>query len=595
MLSKEVLPIQSEIENLDKWERDLLQRVEVCTSLLIENLLTPGKLLFATDGGASIDRGSFSWVIARDPGTILAYNQGTARGAPMQSLRAEAYGSLSLHSFVALFIRCYGLEDQIVADLEWHCDCQALLQRLSNYKSEPWTHWSQKLGPDDDIIKMINLQRSKLPPIKALHVKAHQDDKKNYYKLSFQARLNVIADDLCTCMLNEIIGYNKPPQHTIPIPLAVAYWKQGDMIQTSQERRQLREAIPLYNLEEYTIAKVVGMTRRKYHDISWAAFKTARNTTDETMRKFITKLIYGLLPTTQREHMMKMNESSTCLCCKKEPETTDHLFQCESREETRRAFLEAIVDHLNATNTKATIIKAIRTTMRIFLDFPIPGEPTSDEVGLAMHLLVGFIPVQLLHMQEPDNYTAGEQWALKLIRFFWQEARKMWLLRNETIHGPTGQSEKERSETIRVVEKLLDNKYDMSDADRTNLLPNDRLDLLKKPTAHLKAWCKNQGAAIAQAVRNYEKRATEGVRPITDFFKSKDTTSGREETDRKTNTRVEPDQTTIVEGSEESNPKTAIGRPHKGTTTTPTESITKTTPTNARSRKTEDEPTAYPS
>jgi hypothetical protein len=61
----------------------------------------------------------------------------------------------------------------------------------------------------------------------------------------------------------------------------------------------------------------------------------------------------------------------------------------------------------------------------------------------------------------------------------------MWLLRNEEIHGPTGQSVKERAETIRLVEKILDSEYNMSDADRTNLIPLDRKALLQNTTAVL--------------------------------------------------------------------------------------------------------------
>jgi hypothetical protein len=73
------------------------------------------------------------------------------------------------------------------------------------------------------------------------------------------------------------------------------------------------------------------------------------------------------------------------------------------------AFLAATHDHLRNAHTKGVVIDAITTTIRIFLgDLSIPGEPTSSEEGLVMHLIiVGYIPAQLLHLQEPDIYTAG--------------------------------------------------------------------------------------------------------------------------------------------------------------------------------------------
>ena len=90
---------------LDDWEWDLLRDFEELPSETPLYLLlsTKAKLHLVSDGGNKANYGSFGWVIGNDTETIM-YGKGYARGSPMQSFWAEAYGRLAMHRFLLHYI-----------------------------------------------------------------------------------------------------------------------------------------------------------------------------------------------------------------------------------------------------------------------------------------------------------------------------------------------------------------------------------------------------------------------------------------------------------------------------------------------------------
>jgi hypothetical protein len=101
------------VATLPLWERDLLAHAtEVCCpdSSLYELLqLWNINILVASDGGHKDDYGSFGWVIGTEHEVIWDC-EGTTRGYPMQSYRAEGYGRMSLLLFLPLYIRYYNIK-----------------------------------------------------------------------------------------------------------------------------------------------------------------------------------------------------------------------------------------------------------------------------------------------------------------------------------------------------------------------------------------------------------------------------------------------------------------------------------------------------
>ena len=93
------LNLEGFISTLEPWEQDLLSKWEInddATISLQEALLSTEKItiLFVSDGGGKDYYGSFGWIIGTET-EVLARGRGTARGFPMQSFRAEAYGRLA--------------------------------------------------------------------------------------------------------------------------------------------------------------------------------------------------------------------------------------------------------------------------------------------------------------------------------------------------------------------------------------------------------------------------------------------------------------------------------------------------------------------
>jgi hypothetical protein len=101
------------VATLPLWEQDLLaQATEVyCPDSFLYELLQQRNvnILVASDGGKKDDFGSFGWVIGTK-GEVIWDCEGTARGYPMQSYRAEGYGRMSLLLFLKHYIRYYNIK-----------------------------------------------------------------------------------------------------------------------------------------------------------------------------------------------------------------------------------------------------------------------------------------------------------------------------------------------------------------------------------------------------------------------------------------------------------------------------------------------------
>ena len=85
-------------KTLAPWETELLADTTFCDNFT-STILRANKLTLASDGGIRNAEGAYSWVLDAD-GVIIAANRGMARGHPMQSFRAEAYGTLAALSLL---------------------------------------------------------------------------------------------------------------------------------------------------------------------------------------------------------------------------------------------------------------------------------------------------------------------------------------------------------------------------------------------------------------------------------------------------------------------------------------------------------------
>jgi hypothetical protein len=142
-------------------------------------------------------QGSFGWVLATSqPQRILIRCRGPAYGSSMNSFRAEAYGLLSVSTFLHLLAVRY--QQQIPPTIIW-CDNLSVIRTVNNINSSMRPAFpNETLRPSWDVLQAICHQLSNLPDITIQHIKGHQDTTTRFQDLPFPATLNVEADKLAS-------------------------------------------------------------------------------------------------------------------------------------------------------------------------------------------------------------------------------------------------------------------------------------------------------------------------------------------------------------------------------------------------------------
>jgi hypothetical protein len=211
------------VATLPLWEQDpLAQATEVnCPDSSLYELLKQRNvnILVASDGGKKDDFGSFGWVIGTKDEVIWDC-EGTARGYPMQSYRAEGYGRMSLLLFLKHYIRYYNIKPADDLRFTSYCDNSSLLKAEEAFHTRDVGLYSWYLKPDHDVIMTLSEVREGLPfRLISQHVKSHRDERRNFADLTRPEQLNVLADHRATAALDELRAARKS-QSSIHYPTA---------------------------------------------------------------------------------------------------------------------------------------------------------------------------------------------------------------------------------------------------------------------------------------------------------------------------------------------------------------------------------------
>jgi hypothetical protein len=174
-------------------------------------------ILVASDGGKKDDYGSFGWVIGTKH-EIMWDCEGTARGYPMQSYRAEGYGRMSLLLFLKHYIRCYNIKPADELRVTSYCDNSSLLKAEEAFHTRDVDSSSWYLKTDHDVIMTLSEVQEGLPfQLISQHVKSHQDEKRDFDDLTRPEQLNVLTDHRATAALDELRAARKGTEfHPLP-------------------------------------------------------------------------------------------------------------------------------------------------------------------------------------------------------------------------------------------------------------------------------------------------------------------------------------------------------------------------------------------
>ena len=154
------------VATLPMWIRDMIAHATEthCPDSSLYELLQQGNtnILVASDGGQKDEYGSFGWVIGTSHEVIWDC-EGTARGYPMQSYRAEGYGRMSLLLFLTHYIRYHGIKTADDLRVTSYCDNSSLLKAEEQFHTREVDSPSWYLKPDHDVIMTLSEVREGLP------------------------------------------------------------------------------------------------------------------------------------------------------------------------------------------------------------------------------------------------------------------------------------------------------------------------------------------------------------------------------------------------------------------------------------------------
>ena len=487
------------LETLQPWEQDITIHTKFCEGFT-QALLSAQRLTIASDGGVKNEEGAFSWVLDSD-GIIIASNSGVARGFPMQSFRAEAYGTLSALSLILRY--CEFQSIPTIAPITHHCDNEALVKKLKRSLLTPNAVYTNTTAADHDILSQITQTVNDLPAEYSIwHVRSHQDDHTEFQLLPRPAQLNVLADRTCTRALRHFEGTSR---HMLPISAGKLYISHNGTTYTSGEKHLLQRALVTTECEEY-LHHLNGWNQVQHDLIDWhIRGKTLRSLSADRSR-FVSKLCSRWLPVGTKLQQTDQRASADCPFCRQQ-ETLPHLFSCPQRTDHRRTLIEGLAQHLFMTKTAPPLLRLAHDRIKEWLI----DQHSYDDVTIGpdhpIMLLFGYIPStwrltqQRAHQLSPDEYHPPEKWAKQLLLHFWQLAFAIWEARNHEYHRNSPESTA-RQDTEARVRTLYEQRLTLPPPIRKIIFPQDIATLLRQRTTNLLQWITTTKAALAKERRN---------------------------------------------------------------------------------------------
>lgn len=277
-----------------KWKQDVLSDVQkMAMSSEMEEIIPPTPLIVVSNGGHIDCVGTYGWIISTQD-QILWKGKGMARGIHMDSFKAENTGCLSVMSFLQEYGRFRQIEWN-TARIRYYCDNKGVIQKIHNYRSCKKFKTSYYSDPEYDslsetavIIKDMEYQGAEL---QCCHIKSHQDKNRKIEDLSRKEFLNTMADQLATEQPDDTAVFSVPTAK-IPIDSCDANLIYQGQIVTSHEESILRTEVASLDLQIY-IMKRNKWTLKKWNNLDWVAFQTARKASGPIQKRFVTKLAHG--------------------------------------------------------------------------------------------------------------------------------------------------------------------------------------------------------------------------------------------------------------------------------------------------------------
>ncbi|KAI2503130.1 hypothetical protein MHU86_11321 [Fragilaria crotonensis] len=304
-----VATFEAFVNSLPSWEAELLQHVDMSEdAFTVSEVLSHG-IQAVSDGSVWTDnQGAYGWMISSDLGDRAVRGMGPARGAKVDSYRAEAYGMLAILCYLRRLAEFTTQTEPWTGILA--TDSQSLLESITvppSPQDEPACgtmystlkqvkHLDVKC-PEWDLLSSVLTELQRWPGITLQHVRGHQDRKVAYARLPLLAQLNVDADLMATTYQCEQ-GMSRPIvllTDTAGVHLVTPNGSMTKNYESAIRYQATKPGLAKHIQERY------GWSASVMNNVNWRAHGSSLR--KQIKRKtHYTKLVHEILPTGKNVH-----------------------------------------------------------------------------------------------------------------------------------------------------------------------------------------------------------------------------------------------------------------------------------------------------
>jgi len=413
----------------------------------------------ATDGSNYMEEGAYAWGIAGTDGTYIVKGKGRVACAheDSSSLRPEMIAIIQALRFVEnvrqtnVIIRS-NKED--IRKVQIHTDSEVTIKDMQHsYFPTTKNVFENNI---DVKIELKTLLRTSKVKYELIHVRSHQDEKKEEWELKKPERLNCEIDkfaatvyedsecgkhsNIAPCLSSQIcslvLPYHRPTTNILE-----------QIVEYANGHRAEKQ------LSTYWKVPLQWMC-----NIEWKSLRKAIRRERETNKHHLSKLIHKQLPTFAMLKRNRLSLTDACPICGKASETWDHVLKCQHVEmkQVKIEQMDNVKKILEKKKTHPVLQQRIVAAMLQYLNnYPITipegdglykdiNKSFRDQMTLGIgNMFCGVIThkfgdIQQNYYNEIDAnkrmYTKSE-WNVAVIRVLLNFSRNIWKHRCEYVHN----------------------------------------------------------------------------------------------------------------------------------------------------------------
>jgi hypothetical protein len=491
------------------------------------------------DGSVQLSQGTFGWVLATStPQRSLLTCSGPAYGSGMDSYRAEAYGLLSVTTFLHL------LETYFTHPLQpttiW-CDNQSIVNTVNKLTSRKRPEFpNETLRPSWDILQAICRNFKLHPDFTLSHVKGHQDNLSDPSDLPFPAQLNIQADSLATTF--QQVSSHVTARGPV-IPGSGCHLLIENQFIPGNHRKNIRTRRGQRKLLQF-LQKKYQLSDANVSQIDWDSHARAISIFQNTSHTFLVKFLSKWLPVGKQVN--RYNPAiypSKCPSCECPVEDFDHVFRCpcQDRRKWRSVLQQDLLQLLDRSNTNPVLVDLLVTGLHHWFqdtpDPPVSPFPQYDSL-VASQSSIGWNQMifgrwsirwtkhQYVYLQQNNipltQHNHGPGWSSRIITLIWNHCYDAWITRNQALHGHDQQTRQiarlhQAQYRIRALYGIKNKCSRFAQSHWFYSSPEEHFRQAPSPS-HLENWIAVNESRILTHVHHHQTQHRTGQRSITDFL-----------------------------------------------------------------------------